>query len=86
MTMEQNLDVVRKQKEQEEDRHAREKLALEQHKTSENQRHQNNIQRLKDKEQSLLNRQQIRSYTEYLDSVALFVDNTLQQLKEITEY
>lgn len=74
MTTEQSLEFVRRQKEQEKERHDREKLALEQRKTAENQKYQNNIQRLRQQKQNLLNSQQIRSYNEYFDRIAKHVE------------
>lgn len=84
MTTEQSLDFVRRQKEQEKERHNREKLALEQRNTAENQKYQNNIQRLKMQKQNLLNSLKTTSNEEFLSYLSK-LDRLNKQLQEILE-
>lgn len=86
MTTEQNLEFIRQQKQQEKNRHEREKLALEQRQTSEKQRHQTNIQNLKTREQTLLNSKQTSAIKEYLDELGVYPKKLLNELAEVLKY
>ena len=81
MSTEQGLELIKIQQQQEKDRHEREKIALEQRKTAENKKHQDNTQRLNSRIQSLLNSRQTRSNNEYFDSTL----KDLQKLNKLLE-